>query len=1578
MAARAQVQLVPVINTVAGNGSGGYSGDNGPATGAQLNGPYGVAVDSSGNLYIPDITNNRIREVNTLGIITTVAGDGTQGFSGDNGPATSAELSNPCGVAVDAFGNLYISDQGNNRIREVNPSGIITTVAGNGTQGFSGDNGPATSAEMFDPIGLAVDAFGDLYIADYLNNRIRMVSPGGIITTVAGDGTGGFSGDNGPATGAELYEPTGVAVDASGKLYIADWFNNRIRMVDLSGIITTVAGNGGYGYSGDNGPATSAELYAPFGVALDASGNLYISAQYNYRIREVNTLGIISTVAGDGTSAFSGDNGPATSAELVLSSGVAMDTSGNLYIADVANDRIRKVSEVNPSLNGTITNFPTTAVGTSAAVQNVLIETTATETITSISAPVSQGGFQEFSVGAITGCAIGASSPSGTICIVPITFTPAYPGFRQIPLQVVTSAGNVSFGLQGVATGPQVALTPGIISTVAGDGGNGFYGDNGLATSAQLTTPVGVALDASGDLYIADVANYRIRMVSPSGIITTVAGNGVSGYSGDNGPATSAELADPYGLALDASGNLYIADHLENRIRMVSPSGIITTVAGNGTYGFSGDNGVATSAELGEPVGVAVDASGDIYIADFENNRIRKVSPSGIITTVAGDGTQGYSGDNGPATSAELVVPTGVALDASGNLYIAEPYDSRVRKVSPSGIITTVAGNGTQGYSGDNGPATSAEFQGPSSVALDASGNLYITDQFNNRIRVVSPSGIITTAAGNGTSGFSDDNGPATGAELANPYSVALDASGNLYIADVGNYRIRKVNIGITAALNFANTVVGSQSADSPQSFQVGNIGNAPLTILVPSAGSNPSVAPGFSFDASSTCPEMTANSSPYSLAPGASCTYALDFIPIVVGSDSGSLVLSDNSLNNNATQTISLSGAGDGVGTTTTLMSSLNPSSYGQILAITANVIPASGAIAPSGAVQFSVDGVTVGLPATLNGGTAAFTPSALAVGSHNITAGFSPGTGSPFTASSSLALSQVVNKAVPTVSFTGAPGSAQYESTFAVAATTNASTTAVTTASGSCTIAGANVVITAPSGTCLLTATWAADNNYLATSAAQSTTATKATPVITWAAPAAITYGTALGGTQLDATTTYKGATVAGTFVYTPAKGTVLTAGTQTLSVAFTPNNTVDFTNAGTSVTLQVIQASPKVTWAKPAAITYGTALSGTQLDASASVSGTLVYSPAAGTILTAGSQSLSVSFTPTDVVDYTTATDSVTITVGQAKPTVTWATPATVAYGTALSSTQLDATGSVPGTFVYSPAAGAVPAGGTQTLSVTFTPADTTDYTTAKASVSLHVTASTPTIAWATPAAITYGTALTASQLDATATYNGSALAGTFVYSPAKGTVLTAGTQTLSVTFTPSNTADYAAPPITSVTLYVNPAAPKVTWAKPAAIVYGTALTATQLNATASVPGKFVYSPGSGAIPNVGTQSLSVTFTATDSTNYTTVGDTVTITVNQATSTSKITSNSPNPSTVGQSVTVAFSVTGSGVPTGIVTVTTSTGESCTGTLSGGVGRCALAFTASGSSKLTATYPGDINFKTSSSANVTQTVNP
>ena len=525
-----------------------------------------------------------------------------------------------------------------------------------------------------------------------------------------------------------------------------------------------------------------------------------------------------------------------------------------------------------------------------------------------------------------------------------------------------------------------------------------------------------------------------------------------------------------------------------------------------------------------------------------------------------------------------------------------------------------------------------------------------------------------------------------------------------------------------------------------------------------------------------------------------------------------------------------------------------------------------------------------------TLSGGTAstagtfAFTtPStAPAVGTAAQSVTFTPANTTEYTTVIG-SVNVTVNKATPTVTFTGAPATAPYESTFNVVATTNATTTASITASGACKISGATVTITTGSGTCSLTASWAADANYLAASATQSTTAELAIPTITWATPAAITYGTALSGTQLDATATYNGAKVTGTLVYAPATGTVLKAGMQTLSVTFTPSNTAEYATANASVNLTVNQATTKITWVKPAAITYGTALSATQLDATASVTGTFNYSPAAGTVLTAGTQTLSVTFTPTDATDYESSTDTVSITVNKATPTIAWLSPASISYGTALSSLQLDASASVPGAFVYSPAAGAVLAAGAQTLSTTFTPTDTTDYTTAKASVTLQVNSSNPTITWTTPAAITYGTALNGTQLDASATYNGAKVAGTFVYTPATGTVLKAGTQTLSVLFTPSNTSDYTSASA-SVTLTVNQATPKVTWAKPAAIISGTALSSTQLDATASVPGTFVYSPPVGTVLAVGTQTLSVAFTPTDTTDYTTQTATTTITVNK----------------------------------------------------------------------------------------------
>ena len=585
--------LQPIITTVAGNGTSTplrYSGDGGDGTNAQLNLPAGVAVDTFGNVYIADTSNHRIRKLDTNGIITTVAGNGNFAYSGDGGPATSASLKSPSGVAFDSSGNLFIADKANNVIRKVNPSGIITTVV--------------FSSQITSPTGVAVDGAGNLFIPT--GSVIRKVNPSGQLTTVAGTSSGGYTGDGGFATNATFNTISGVAVDTSGNLFIADKNNNAIRKVNTNGIITTIVSIAG-------------GLSAPLGIVVDSTGNLFIPS--GNVIRKVATNGLITTVAGNGAGGYSGDGGPATSASLFAPSCVAVDTSGNLFIADTSNYSIRKVD------------------------------------------------------------------------------------------------------------------TNGIISTVAGVAGS--FGDGGSATDAILSNPQGVAVDAAGNLFIADTSTYRIRKVDTNAIITTVAGSGVGGYSGDGGFATNANLFYPLGVAVDAAGNLFIADQNSQRIRKVDTNGIITTVAGNGSNSYNGDGGFATNASLYNPSGVTVDTSGNLFIADQSNHRIRKVDNNGIISTVAGKVTSGGSGDGGFATNANLFYPLGVAVDAAGNLFIADRFNQRIRKVDNNGIIITVAGNGTIGYSGDDGFATSARLQYPSGVTVDAAGNLFIADQSNQRIRKV-------------------------------------------------------------------------------------------------------------------------------------------------------------------------------------------------------------------------------------------------------------------------------------------------------------------------------------------------------------------------------------------------------------------------------------------------------------------------------------------------------------------------------------------------------------------------------------------------------------------------------------------------------------------------------------------------------------------------------------------------------------------------------------------------------------------------------------------------------------------------
>jgi len=768
-----QVSLAQyMINTIAGGGP-----NNLPALQSGLGYTSGIARDSGGNTYIADAYSSQILRISSSGTVTVAAGNGTNGYLGDGGSATSAALNRPESVAVDGSGNVYIADTGNSVIRVVNTgtqsetiagvtiaAGNIQTVAGNGTAGYGGDGGAATGAELNAPYGLFVDAQGNIFIADTDNSIVREVSASGLISTIAGTpGTTGFSGDGSAATGATLDLPQGVFVDASGNIYIADTYNSVIRAVNPSsqavtivnisiaaGAIQTIAGtyySGGLGVacqsSGDNGPATSAFLCLPEGVYADASGDVYIADSSNAAVREVVSSATISTIAGTlGTAGYSGDGGAATSAELNYPASIVLDGSGNLLIADTDNYVIREVS-----------------------------------------------------------------------------------------------AGN--------------------ISTFAGNGTEAYSGNGVPAANAALNIPGGAFADGSGNLYFADTYSSVIReIVAATGNIQTLAGDGLpcaipSTGCGDAGLATAAQLNFPQGIFVDGAGNVFIADTESSVIReVVASTGIIQTIAGTpGTAGYSGDGAAATSAQLSKAAGVLVDGSGNVYIADTGNSAIRVVnmgvSPitiagitiqAGSIATIAGNGTScsdGSSGcgDGGQATAAQLNFPGAISLDANGNIYIADTFSNAVREVNAgTGVIQTVAGTlGQRGYAGDNGPATSASLDTPYSLFVDFYGNIFIADSDNSVIRevVAVNNNTIQTIAGNTTPGFTGDGSAANAAEINSPFGVTGNIAGTVFIADTENSRIRQltstvdVNIvpgSATVPLGdtqqFAASVTGTSNTD--------------------------------------------------------------------------------------------------------------------------------------------------------------------------------------------------------------------------------------------------------------------------------------------------------------------------------------------------------------------------------------------------------------------------------------------------------------------------------------------------------------------------------------------------------------------------------------------------------------------------------------------------------------------------------------------------------------------------------------------------------------------------------------------
>ena len=836
------------IYTVAGGASW-----NGTTTGpnADLAGPVAVAKDASGNVYVADPSAQNIFKIDTSGNLTVFAGLGypTEHAQNLNGkPANQASLDSPGGVAVDNSGNVYIADTVNYLIRKVNSKGTISTTAGNtklcqDPTTACGDGAAASSAQLNNPTGVATDSAGNVYIADTVDNRIRVVNVGtatitvagvsispGYIQTVAGNGNAcanslaGNCGDGGAALSAQLNSPQGVAVDSHGNIYISDSGDRRIRVVSTSGVINAYAGTGTPCFPmagcGDGSAATAASLSNPWQLAVDSAGDLFIVDAPTSRVREVNAATqIISTVGGTGFAGFGGDGGAATAAALNHPRGVAVDGSGNVLVADTGNQRI-----------------------------------------------------------------------------------------RVFPL-----GGN--------------------ISTLAG-GGSGY--DGSLGTSAILGAPNGVALDSEGDLYIADTYNNRVREVTPSsppgtyGTISTIVGTGIAGFAGDGGAALSAEINSPTSVAVDSLNNVYVADAGNMVIRHYNPgTGVLAVVAGSSQTPCRaypcGDGGPALQATFANLTSIALDSTGNIYVADAGTHSIRVVNmgaatimvagvsiPAGYIQTVAGtNGTpcgnslSGQCGDNGPATAALLNSPFGVAVDSLGDIFIADTGDNRVREVVAStGNIIAYAFNGNNTFGPVNVKASSSSYGTPHYLAIDPHGNLYVSgsDSYSVVVRIDALHQGVTAVAGAATNpkfyGYTGDGGLSTSASIDNA-GVAIDGSGHLYIADGGNNRVREVLLTPSASLSVNTLTFSAQKVGTTSAALSFNLTNGGLDDLYISG--TPVTGP-FHLKGS-TCTNNV-------LPPNGSCTFSVTFKPTAVGAASGSVTINDNAYGS-PSQTVTLNGTG-------------------------------------------------------------------------------------------------------------------------------------------------------------------------------------------------------------------------------------------------------------------------------------------------------------------------------------------------------------------------------------------------------------------------------------------------------------------------------------------------------------------------------------------------------------------------------------------------------------------------------------------------------------------------------------------